>query len=131
MSAESDPLLSPDHEPTRALLVAQALDQCIEAERRLPGSANTVIARQPEWARAELRRLIRLATALDAAAESAVISEDFRVAARARLMHRIAPNQVRDLSGAAGQNGPVVHRGPRLTAVPSRNGHHVVRRSPK
>ena len=54
MTAESDRLPSgPDREPTRALLLAQALETCIEAERRIPGSADYVIARQPEWARAE------------------------------------------------------------------------------
>jgi len=107
MSAESDPLSSPDHEPTRALLLAQALDACIQAERHVPGSAGHVIARQPAWARAELRRLVSLARSLDAIATRAVLSEKFRVGARARLLHRIAPEHHAALASAV-PNGHAV-----------------------
>src|ERR1700687_5563562 len=82
------PLLPPG-QPTRDLLLAQALDACITAERRLPGSAQEIIARQPAWARADLQRLIGLAGSLDAAASNAIMSSEFRVAARERLMQRI------------------------------------------
>ena len=89
MSAGSD--FDPSaHEPTRALILAQALDMCIRAERDVPGSADLLIAQQPVWARPELRRLIALAGSLDAVSKSAVISDEFRVGARARLMRRIA-----------------------------------------
>src|SRR3954466_13310300 len=89
MAAESDPPLPPVSPPTRALLLAQALDLCILAERNVPGSADQIIAHQPAWARAELRRLVALAGSLDAAATNAVMSEEFRHTARARLMRRI------------------------------------------
>jgi hypothetical protein len=110
------------------LLLAQALEACIQAERRLPGSADQIIAREPAWARAELRRLVALAGSLDAAATSAVMSEEFRSAARARLMRRISPTLVEDHLHAVGQNGHTTTNGVWLTTVPSRNGHHVVAR---
>ncbi len=75
--------------PARDLLLAQALDACIAAERRLPGSSQEIIARQPAWARADLYRLLGLAGSLDAAASNAIMTSEFRVAARARLMQRI------------------------------------------
>jgi hypothetical protein len=128
MSAESDSF-SADSEPTRALLLAQALEACIEAERSLPGSADQVIARQPAWARAELRRLVALAGSLDAAATSAVMSEEFRSAARARLMRRISPTLVEDhLHAVGGHARRVSPEAAWLTPVPSRNGHHAVKR---
>jgi hypothetical protein len=105
-------------EPMRELLLAQALDACIRAERRSAGSAARIIAQQPERAWDELQRLVDLASTLDKAATNAVISDEFRMAARARLMLRIgvepgmAPTQL----------------GPRLSTVPSRNGHHRVSR---
>ncbi len=89
MSDDSDPPPS-EPEPTRALLLAQALETCIQAERKVPGSADQIVARRPAWMRAELRRLLALANALDAAATNAVMSDEFRAAARARLMRRIA-----------------------------------------
>jgi uncharacterized protein DUF5667 len=126
MSAESDSFSSTEHEPTRALLFAQALESCILAERRMPGASAEVIARQPAWARAELRRLVRLAEALDAAATRAVMSEEFRVAARERLMQRIAPDSAELYPTAAGQNGHHRTNGVWLTSIASRNGYHVV-----
>jgi hypothetical protein len=100
----------PPAQPTRDLLLAQALDACITAERRRPGSAQGIIARQPAWARADLQRLVGLAGSLDAAASNAIMSSEFRVAARARLMHRIgaAPG----VSGGQAPHAPV-----RLTAL--------------
>src|SRR5579859_148156 len=82
------PVLPPG-QPTRDLLLAQALDACITAERRLPGSSQEIIARQPAWARGELQRLVGLAGSLDAAASNAVMSSEFRAAARSRLMRQI------------------------------------------
>ncbi len=107
-------------QPTREFLLAQALDACIGAERQLPGSAQEIIDEQPGWAQPELRRLLDLACSLDAAATNAIISEDFRAEARARLMGRIA----RD----ANADGPRWAIGPlpsgHLVALPSRNGYH-------
>ena len=80
--------VQPPGQPTRDLLLAQALDACITAERRLPGSSQEIIARQPAWARGELRRLVGLAGSLDAATSNAIMSSEFRVgraAARAQL----------------------------------------------
>src|SRR5579864_174193 len=114
MSAGSD--FDPaTHEPTRALLLAHALDMCIAAERNVPGSADLVIAQQPAWARAELRRLVALAGSLDAAAASAVMSDEFRVAARVRLMRHVA-----------GDTAPVSLRSGWVNTLPSRNGYHPV-----
>src|ERR1051326_36725 len=127
MSAESDSFSSPDHEPTRALLFAQALESCIQAERRVPGWAEHVIARQPVWARDELRSLLSLAEALDAAATSAVMSEEFRIAARERLMRRIAPEGSGLYRPAAGQNGHHPTNGVWLTSIPSRNSYHAAK----
>ena len=112
------PVLPPGS-PTRDLLLAQALDACITAERRLSGSSQEIIARQPAWARAELQRLIGLAGSLDAAASNAIMSSEFRVAARARLMHRIGGDASAPLSVA------------RLSAVPSNNLDHRVSRKRK
>jgi hypothetical protein len=118
MDSESS---SSSREPTRELLLAQALDACIAAERRAPGSAAELIARQPAWARDELRRLVDLAGALDSAAASTVMSDDFRVAARQRLMQRIAARP-----GIAPEGGA----GAWLKPVPSTNGnvYRIVRR---
>ena len=112
---------SSSREPTRELLLAQALDACIAAERRAPGSAADIIARQPAWARDELRRLVDLAGSLDSAAASTVMSEDFRVRARERLMQRIAARP-----GVASDGGA----GAWLKPVPSKNGdvYRIVRR---
>src|ERR1700681_4812832 len=95
------PVLPPG-QPTRDLLLAQALDACITAERRLPGSAEEIIARQPAWARADLRRLVDLASSLDAATTNAMMSSEFRVAARERLMQRIGGDARRSRTGPPG-----------------------------
>jgi len=135
MSAESDSP-SAEHEPTRALLLAQALDACIQAERAVPGSADHLIAQQPAWARTELRQLVALASSLNTAASSAVMSEEFRAAARARLMWRISgqtEHQV-PLPLIGAQNGHAPVPGAWLSTVgppgatASRNGHRPVRR---
>ena len=83
---------SSEREPTRELLLAQALDACIEAERHLTGSSDEVIGRQPAWARAELHQLVSLAAALDAAAGQTVIADDFRVAAAIMKGKKLAPH---------------------------------------
>ncbi|MBV9582228.1 MAG: hypothetical protein JO057_26895, partial [Chloroflexi bacterium] len=98
MSEDSD-FPPPEPEPTRALMLSEALDACIEAEREVPGSADQIIAGKAAWMRGELRRLLRLTGSLEAAASSAAISEDFRVAARGRLMRRIT-------SSAEGPDSP-------------------------
>lgn len=114
--------------PTRDLLLAQALDACITAERRLPGSSQEIIARQPAWARADLRRLLGLAGSLDAAASNALMSGEFRVAARARLMHRIGG----DVSpGHAGTPPRALSRppaSPRLNVLPEVEGVQLASR---
>jgi hypothetical protein len=107
--------------PMRELLLAQALDACIRGERRSRGSAAAIIAKQPRWARDELQRLVDLAGSLDTAATNAVISDEFRTAARARLMQRI---------GAEPAVAPM-QLAPHLSTVPSRNGHHRVSRRRK
>jgi uncharacterized protein DUF5667 len=113
----------PQRLPTRELLLAQALEACITAERRKPGSAQAIIAQQPAWARADLQWMMGLAGSLDAAAADARMSPEFRLAARTRLMKHI---------GAEAAHEPLPLVGPRLSAVPSRNGHHprLQRRSP-
>src|SRR6266851_2829480 len=109
----------PQRLPTRELLLAQALDACITAERRASGSAQAIIALQPAWLRADLKSMMSLAGSLDSAAAGATMSPEFRMAARARLMQRI---------GAEIASGPVALIGPRLSAVPSRNGHYPTSR---
>ena len=112
MSAGSD--FDPStREPTRALLLAHALDMCIRADRAVPGSADLLIAKQPAWARAELRRLVSLVNSLDAAAASAVMSDEFRLGARARLMRRITGRDPVSPSGL-------------LRTLPTRTGYHPV-----
>jgi hypothetical protein len=101
---ETEPEASePPRIPTREFLLAQALDMCIEAERRSPGSAKAIISRQPAWARSELRELIALASALDATSRTAAISRDFRLTARERLMQHIGgahePARLTSISG--------------------------------
>src|ERR1700736_4929430 len=128
LSDESGFPVGPVRQPMRELLLAQALDACIAAERRLPGSPQEIIATQPVWARAELNRLVGVAESLDAAPSNAVMSAEFRVAARARLMQRIGADTVgespahrpstntgraEDESRTNGQAGS-----PRLSAVP-------------
>ena len=53
-------------EPLDDLLLAQALEAAIRAERARPGSSDEVIEHAPAATRAELRRLMALAKALDA-----------------------------------------------------------------
>ena len=88
MSAPDEPPL-PRGQPNGDLLLAQALDACIEAERRKRGSSAAIIARQPEAARAELRRLMHTVRALERERSRAMPSVTFRAEARARLMRRI------------------------------------------
>src|SRR5712692_9936519 len=109
----------PQRLPTRELLLAQALDACITAERRASGSAQAIIAQQPAWLSVDLESMMSLAGSLDSAAASATMSPEFRMAARARLMQHI---------GAETASGPVALIGPRLSALPSRNGHYPTSR---
>src|SRR5579859_5581972 len=90
---EPDSSTSRARQPMRDLLLAQALDACIAAERQLPGSSEEIIARQPVWARRELQRLVGLALSLDAATSNAFMSDEFRVGARERLMRAIGADQ--------------------------------------
>jgi hypothetical protein len=106
-------------QPTTELLLAHALDACIEAERQAPGSADEIIAEQPAWARDELRRLLDLACSLDAVSTSADMAEDFRLSAKARIMQRVS----RDLDDESRPAGaPLPLPGARLVVVPSTNG---------
>src|SRR5215204_5099622 len=88
MSAPDEPPL-PRGQPNGDLLLAQALDQCIHAERRKRGSSTAIILRQPEAARADLRRLMQTVRALEQERSRATPSVTFRAEARARLMRRI------------------------------------------
>src|SRR6267378_1723066 len=118
MSTQDEPPPSPElvqRLPTRELLLAQALDACINAERRSAGSAQAIIAQQPSWLRADLQSMMSLAGSLDSAAASATMAPEFRRAARARLMQHIGANTAIE---------PVAMIGPRLSALPSRNGHY-------
>jgi hypothetical protein len=110
---EPDGAELPPPEPTRELLLAQALDACIAAERLLPGSAEEIIAAQPVWARADLRRLVGLAGSLDAAATNAVMAPEFRVAGRRRLM--------RHIGGDASAEPPPLPTPPSITPLPTPN----------
>ncbi len=104
----------PQRLPTRELLLAQALEACITAERHAAGSAQAIIDQQPAWLRADLQSMMTLVGSLDSAAASASMSPEFRQAARARLMEHI---------GADAALEPAMF-GPRLSAVSSRNGHY-------
>ncbi len=96
----------PPFKPNGELLLAQALEACIRAERAEPGSSTKIIARQPPAARAELRRLLALARSIEASPAKAKPSPEFVEAARARLMHRITGE-------------PIALTAPlRLTAIP-------------
>jgi hypothetical protein len=75
--------------PLDDLLLAQALDAALQAERKQPGSAEEVFARAPKAAQTELRRLVRMASALQTAAPSVKPSAAYRAEARARLLRRI------------------------------------------
>ena len=78
----------PQRFPTRELLLAQALEACITAERRATGSAQAIIDQQPVWLRDDLQSMMNLAGSLDSAAASVSMSPEFRRAARARGTHR-------------------------------------------
>jgi uncharacterized protein DUF5667 len=76
--------------PTDELLLAQALETCLRAERVIAGSSAAIVARVPDSAREELVRLLEVARAVEAAAATASPSPAFREAARERLMRRIS-----------------------------------------
>lgn len=99
----SQPVPAPP-EPTRELVLAHALEACLRAERRRPGSSEEVIAHVPPSARAELRALLQLALAVRHTAAEAQPSPSFRSRARERLFEQIAPASVQ----------PV---GPRLSTI--------------
>ncbi|MGI9146772.1 MAG: hypothetical protein ACR2IK_09535 [Chloroflexota bacterium] len=115
MKPPTDPdgtLLSPG-QPTRDLLLAQALEACIVAERRLAGSSLGIISRQPAWARADLRELVDVAESLKSATSNSIMSRKFRAAARARLMQRISAD-------ARAYTQPAQLHVARLTGVPAK-----------
>jgi len=89
MTAPDEPPLPASSQPISDLLLAQALEACIEAERDVPGSSADVIARAPIPERAELERLMDTLRALESVAATARPSPRFRVAARKRLLRRI------------------------------------------
>ncbi len=94
----------PPRKPDGDLLLAQALDACLSAEQAEPGSSAAIIARQPAWARGDLRAMVALAHSLEASAAGVGPSAEFTTAARERLLQRSA--------GEA-----TVLGGPHLTAV--------------
>ena len=100
----------------RELLLAQALEACIQAERKVPGSAQAIIARQPSWARPELRRLVALARVLEAAGANAAPSDEFRARARARLVAGIGGRRTTPLA----LHVPWLSALPSMTAAPHR-----------
>ena len=89
MRDEPVPPRPPRGHPTSELLLAQALDACLRAERRRRGSSEDIIAHAPAASRAELQRLVQLAGALERVAAEGWPSAEFRSAARARLLQRI------------------------------------------
>jgi hypothetical protein len=84
--------------PTGDLLLAQALDACLRAERAAPGSAEHIIVRQPLAAQAELRELLDLARAVEGSMVGVRPSAEFTRAARARLMQRIGHEHARPVA---------------------------------
>ena len=80
--------------PNGELLLAQALEACIRAERAQPGSSAEIVARGPHAARAELRRLLALAHSVEASGAGVAPSAVFVEAARSRLLHRITGEPV-------------------------------------
>src|SRR5215471_7439941 len=84
----------PPSKPNRELLLAQALDACIRAERSQPGCSSGIIARQPASVRVELRQLVALARSISASAADLGPSADFVEGARSRLMRRITGEPV-------------------------------------
>jgi hypothetical protein len=130
---EPDSPDGPDgRQPMRDLLIAQALDACIAAERELSGSSEEIIARQPRWARRDLQRGVDMARSLEAVATNAVMSSEYRVSARARIMRQIgadlstvnaesdAPSVPTDSGQAQAAAQPTSARQVRrLTAVPT------------
>ena len=89
--------------PTRELLLAQALDACIAAERRRRARRSRSSPSSRPGRAPICERLVGLAGSLDAAARSAIMSPEFRAAARARLMQRIgAAADMRTGARAAG-----------------------------
>ncbi|MDQ3810156.1 MAG: DUF5667 domain-containing protein, partial [Chloroflexota bacterium] len=77
-------------EPAVDLLLAQALDACIGAERQEAGSSAAIVAEAPESAREQLRQLVALAQSVETTVQAVTPSPEFRAAARMRLMQRIA-----------------------------------------
>ncbi len=91
MSAPDGPVTSDaTPQPPDELLLAQALDACLQAERETPGASAAIVERAPQGAQAELRALVALAQALETTAPTARPRPGFREAARARLLRRIA-----------------------------------------
>ncbi len=76
--------------PAEDLLLAQALDACLVAEREEPGSAERAGLGAPFTRHAEVRDLVALAAAIQAIAPTVVAPPDFRQAARERLMRHAA-----------------------------------------
>jgi Domain of unknown function (DUF5667) len=91
---EPTPRPLPASKPNRELLLAQALDACIHAERSQPGCSSDIIARQPAAVRAQLRQLVVLARSISASAEDLGPSAEFVEGARSRLMRRITGEPV-------------------------------------
>lgn len=116
-SEDSDPLGSAfeDRGPTREFLFAQALEECLVAERRTPGSADAIIADQPEWARPDLLNLVRVARALSASGGDAIMSDAYRAAARERLILAVggSPADIVDLASVRLSLLPSTSRGAR------------------
>src|SRR5262245_37383866 len=107
-------------EPLDGLLLAQALDAALSAERARPGSSEEVVEHAPTATRADLQRLMALARALDASVGAVRPRPEFRTAARARLMARI---------GAATETPMLLRPVPMSVARRRRPGRWFVRGS--
>jgi hypothetical protein len=83
------PSLGQTPEPLdRDVRLAELLDTCLRAERRAPGTAPDLVDDAPEELRGELRQLLDLARALQAASRPSATAE-FRAGAQARF-HAVA-----------------------------------------
>jgi hypothetical protein len=89
MSDPDEPPLPPGTEPIGDLLLAQALEACLQAEPNEPGSSARIVAQMPSERRADLERLLDTVRRLEALSERATPSAPFRAAARHRLLRRI------------------------------------------
>jgi len=106
-------------QPLGDLMLAQALEACIRAERAHGGSSAEIIEHAPASQRAELQRLMVLVHELESSVHRVTPAPEFRVAARARVMATLG-----------GQADSPFERGAHLTTIggPARGARRRPRR---